>query len=151
LPAAITYSKESLAPERSINRGPHVPTIRFESISDKEYYVARIQKPFNSLLNDPDELAGLPCRPSAVNQVECYNPLMQLAMLWAPGAPEIIFICVAAVILFGASKVPQFMKGLGQGVKEFKDAIKDDPEPPAPINPVEPAASKDEADLNKSA
>ena len=38
------------------------------------------------------------------------------------GAPEIILIIIAILILFGGRKIPELMKGLGQGVKEFKDA-----------------------------
>ncbi len=42
------------------------------------------------------------------------------------GTPEIILIVVAIVILFGARKIPELMKGLGRGVKEFKEGIKDE-------------------------
>jgi sec-independent protein translocase protein TatA len=42
------------------------------------------------------------------------------------GAPEIILIIVAILILFGGRKIPELMKGLGQGVKEFKDASNKD-------------------------
>ena len=38
------------------------------------------------------------------------------------GAPEIILIVVAFVILFGAKKIPELMRGLGSGIKEFKKA-----------------------------
>ncbi|WP_462264355.1 Sec-independent protein translocase subunit TatA/TatB [Mucilaginibacter sp.] len=38
------------------------------------------------------------------------------------GAPEIILIIIAILILFGGRKIPELMKGLGQGVKEFKNA-----------------------------
>jgi len=38
------------------------------------------------------------------------------------GAPEIILIIVVVLILFGGKKIPELMKGLGKGVKEFKDA-----------------------------
>ncbi|OOQ58462.1 twin-arginine translocase TatA/TatE family subunit [Mucilaginibacter pedocola] len=38
------------------------------------------------------------------------------------GAPEIILIIIAILILFGGKKIPELMKGLGKGVKEFKDA-----------------------------
>ncbi|MDB5001754.1 MAG: Sec-independent protein translocase TatA [Mucilaginibacter sp.] len=38
------------------------------------------------------------------------------------GAPEIILIIVAILIMFGGKKIPELMKGLGRGVKEFKDA-----------------------------
>lgn len=38
------------------------------------------------------------------------------------GAPEIILIIIVVLILFGGRKIPELMKGLGRGVKEFKDA-----------------------------
>ncbi|HEY8929031.1 MAG TPA: twin-arginine translocase TatA/TatE family subunit [Mucilaginibacter sp.] len=38
------------------------------------------------------------------------------------GAPEIILIILAILILFGGKKIPELMKGLGKGMKEFKDA-----------------------------
>jgi TatA/E family protein of Tat protein translocase len=41
------------------------------------------------------------------------------------GAGEIIFVMAAALILFGANKIPQFAKGLGQAMKEFKKASSD--------------------------
>ncbi len=49
-----------------------------------------------------------------------------IAML---GTTEIIVIAVVVVVLFGARKIPELMKGVGQGVREFKKASKDDPEP----------------------
>lgn len=42
------------------------------------------------------------------------------------GAPEIILIVVLFVILFGGKKIPELMRGVGRGVKEFKDAINKD-------------------------
>jgi len=38
------------------------------------------------------------------------------------GAPQIILILVIVLLLFGGKKIPELMKGLGKGVKEFKDA-----------------------------
>ena len=38
------------------------------------------------------------------------------------GTPEIILIVVALVLLFGAKKIPDLMRGLGSGIKEFKKA-----------------------------
>ena len=38
------------------------------------------------------------------------------------GAPEIILIVVVLVLLFGAKKIPDLMRGLGSGLKEFKKA-----------------------------
>lgn len=39
------------------------------------------------------------------------------------GTPEVILIVLALVLLFGAKKIPELMKGLGQGVKSFKDGM----------------------------
>ncbi len=39
------------------------------------------------------------------------------------GGPEIIFIVLIVVLLFGAKKIPDLMKGVGKGVKSFKDGI----------------------------
>ncbi len=38
------------------------------------------------------------------------------------GAQEIILILLIVLLLFGGRKIPELMKGLGKGVKEFKDA-----------------------------
>jgi len=40
------------------------------------------------------------------------------------GAPEIIIILIIILLLFGGKKIPELMRGLGRGVKEFKDASK---------------------------
>lgn len=40
------------------------------------------------------------------------------------GGPELIIILVVVLLLFGGTKIPQLMRGLGRGVKEFKDASK---------------------------
>ncbi len=39
-----------------------------------------------------------------------------------PGGSEWIIIIIAVLILFGGRKIPEFMRGLGKGVREFKDA-----------------------------
>lgn len=40
----------------------------------------------------------------------------------AIGMPQILLILVIVLLLFGGRKIPELMKGLGKGVKEFKDA-----------------------------
>jgi len=40
-----------------------------------------------------------------------------------------VIIGIAILLLFGGKKIPELMKGLGGGVKEFKNAMKDDEEP----------------------
>ena len=42
------------------------------------------------------------------------------------GPLEIILIVVVVALLFGARKLPEIGKGLGQGIKEFRGAAKDD-------------------------
>lgn len=37
------------------------------------------------------------------------------------GTPEIILIVLVLLLLFGGRKIPELMRGLGRGVKEFKD------------------------------
>lgn len=65
------------------------------------------------------------------------------------GWPEIIGILIIVLVLFGARKVPELMKGLGQGIKEFKKAsrevqdevqraIEEEPPPPPPRQPAGP-------------
>lgn len=42
-----------------------------------------------------------------------------------PGGAEWIIIALAVLIFFGANKIPEFARGLGRGIREFKDAVKD--------------------------
>lgn len=42
------------------------------------------------------------------------------------GPPEIIIIAIIVLLLFGGRKIPELMKGLGKGMREFKDAQKDE-------------------------
>ena len=42
------------------------------------------------------------------------------------GLPEILMILAAVLLLFGGKKIPELMKGLGSGIKEFKNAAKDE-------------------------
>ena len=43
-------------------------------------------------------------------------------LLSMPGGSEWIFIVLAVLVLFGGRKIPEFMRGLGKGMREFKDA-----------------------------
>ncbi len=40
--------------------------------------------------------------------------------------PQIAIIVVVILLLFGGKKIPELMRGLGSGIKEFKDASKED-------------------------
>ena len=41
------------------------------------------------------------------------------------GTPEIILIALALLLIFGAKRIPEIARGLGKGMREFKDATKD--------------------------
>ena len=54
-----------------------------------------------------------------------FSTILFLGMI---GAPQIILIVVVVLLLFGGRKIPELMKGLGSGIKEFKKATKEDQE-----------------------
>lgn len=71
------------------------------------------------------------------------------------GWPEIIGILVIVLVLFGAKKVPELMRGMGHGIKEFKKATREvqdevqraiDEEPPAPAPKVAQAREPRDTD-----
>ena len=90
-----------------------------------------------------------------------------LAVLGLSGG-ELILVLGAVLILFGAKKIPEFAKGLGQGMKEFKKASREVTEelenamtsepppppkkiqPPAPAEPVSAEASAPTASVPKA-
>lgn len=41
------------------------------------------------------------------------------------GTPELIIIAIVVVLLFGGKKIPEFMKGIGEAIKEFRHASND--------------------------
>lgn len=49
-----------------------------------------------------------------------------LALSWQ----HLLIVAVIVLILFGGKKIPEMMKGLGSGIKEFKDAVKEDEKKP---------------------
>ncbi|MCY7292401.1 MAG: twin-arginine translocase TatA/TatE family subunit [Ferruginibacter sp.] len=66
-------------------------------------------------------------------------------LLAMPGGSEMILIAAVVLLMFGGKKIPELMKGLGKGMREFKDA-KDNvssefensikPQPPAVIKEI---------------
>lgn len=46
-------------------------------------------------------------------------------LIGMPGGAEWAMIALAVLVLFGAKKIPDFARGLGKGIREFKDAVKD--------------------------
>jgi len=59
---------------------------------------------------------------------------LNITLGFMPGGSEWILIIAVVLLLFGGKKIPELMKGLGSGIKEFKNASKDG----------EPAVKKEE-------
>jgi sec-independent protein translocase protein TatA len=49
-----------------------------------------------------------------------------LIILGIPGPWQVVLIVLVVLLLFGGRKIPELMRGLGQGMKEFKKATKDE-------------------------
>lgn len=58
-----------------------------------------------------------------------------------PGGFELFAIVAVVVLLFGGKKIPELAKGLGQGIKNFKNAVKED-EPTATASNTESISSE---------
>ncbi|MBL7967685.1 MAG: twin-arginine translocase TatA/TatE family subunit [Prolixibacteraceae bacterium] len=53
------------------------------------------------------------------------------------GPQELIVVLVVVVLMFGGTKIPELMKGLGKGIKEFKNASKAEDEPKKDAEKIE--------------
>ncbi|MCL2561175.1 MAG: twin-arginine translocase TatA/TatE family subunit [Rikenellaceae bacterium] len=56
---------------------------------------------------------------------------MMLPLFMRIGGPQILLIVLVVILLFGGRKIPELMKGLGKGMKSFKDALNGKDEEPA--------------------
>lgn len=95
--------------------------------------------------------------------------MSQVLAVFGLSGGELVLVLAAVLILFGAKKIPDFAKGLGQGIKEFKKAsreVQDEierageelhsppPPPPPPLPPpssVEPAPASETDVANATA
>lgn len=58
-------------------------------------------------------------------------------LLSMPGGTEWILIVLVVLLFFGGKKIPELMRGVGSGIKEFKDAVKEDEKKPEDSNKSE--------------
>jgi sec-independent protein translocase protein TatA len=58
------------------------------------------------------------------------------------GTSEILIIALVILLLFGGSKIPSLMKGLGQGMHEFRKAAKGETEAPRDTKPEAPSKDR---------
>ncbi|MBJ7879667.1 twin-arginine translocase TatA/TatE family subunit [Gelidibacter salicanalis] len=56
--------------------------------------------------------------------------MITASIFLAIGAWQIVVVVVLVLLLFGGKKIPELMRGLGSGIKEFKDASKEDGDEP---------------------
>ncbi len=52
--------------------------------------------------------------------------MVSLSIFLAIGPMQIVLVVVVILLLFGGKKIPELMRGLGSGIKEFKDASRED-------------------------
>jgi sec-independent protein translocase protein TatA len=84
---------------------------------------------------------------------------MNITFAWALGGTEVVLILAVILILFGAKKIPELARGMGQGIKEFKKATKevtdeiqnsstDTPAKPAAPAPTQPGQTVSQSSNN---
>ncbi|MBP3615112.1 MAG: twin-arginine translocase TatA/TatE family subunit [Bacteroidaceae bacterium] len=68
------------------------------------------------------------------------------------GTTELLLLGGLALLIFGGKKLPEMMRGLGQGVKEFKKGMKDEENIPATENEVKPTneGNSDDTSLDEN-
>jgi sec-independent protein translocase protein TatA len=75
-----------------------------------------------------------------------FSEMIHLGFIGGLGMQEVLLILVVLLIFFGARKIPEFARGLGQGIREFKNAannIKNDIEQEAQNNSKAAQPTKD--------
>lgn len=65
-----------------------------------------------------------------------------------PGGMELVVIVIVILVLFGGKKIPEMMRGLGSGIREFKKAQSDISDEINKAIKEEPEAKKDKKDKN---
>jgi sec-independent protein translocase protein TatA len=59
------------------------------------------------------------------------------------GTPELLIVLAIVVVLFGASRIPEVMGGMGRGIREFRRAAREDDTPTTPAAPAPTASPVD--------
>jgi sec-independent protein translocase protein TatA len=69
--------------------------------------------------------SATPRRAAVILSVLFPQHVQGVAMFGRLGVPELIIILVIIIVLFGASRLPEIGRGIGKGIRNFKDATKD--------------------------
>jgi sec-independent protein translocase protein TatA len=81
---------------------------------------------------------------------------MNITFAWALGGTEVVLILAVILILFGAKKIPELARGMGQGIKEFKKATREvsdeiqNAETETPAKPAAPAPAQPTQTISQS-
>lgn len=76
---------------------------------------------------------------------------MSLFAFFAPGPTEIVLIILGVLLLFGGKKIPELMKGLGSGMREFKKASTFDEPETTPAGRIDPNKAETTTSEKKAA
>ena len=76
-------------------------------------------------------------------------PLVAVPLLGMPGIWELIIILLVVMLLFGATKLPKLGRGLGSGIRNFKEGLKGDGKDDEAEGADEDEASKGSAGVEK--
>ena len=79
-----------------------------------------------------------------------FAPFNHLAMLIFDSPMDIGIVVLIALILFGGKKIPELMRGLGQGIREFKTGMREDFQTPPQTTQAAPPAAAPAAEEKKS-
>ena len=70
------------------------------------------------------QIVSLPPRNREKLRINIINIMSELLFIGNLGTGEIIIIAIVVLLLFGGKKIPELMKGIGKGVKNFKDGVR---------------------------
>ena len=76
---------------------------------------------------------------------------MELLFIGGLGTSEILLIVLALLLLFGGKKLPEMMRGLGQGVRNFKEGMNETASPEDKKEEIEHIENKSQTDNSQEA
>ena len=74
-----------------------------------------------------------------------------LLLFWAPGMPEMVIILVIVLVLFGANRLPQLAKGMGESIRNFKSGMSEAEAEEEKKDKAKSAAEEEKKDKAKAA